>query len=144
LPQSLLLERPGQSDDEEVSSIVRRTLVASRALASRREATAGPRVLTLDADTAVLLAVDATRGMLDACLRAPHQAHPGSRAEAAAEPPEPAAPAVREAPVPPLALADHGEAYPRWRASQARRAYLSTLPPPPSEQTPGPGCDRWA
>jgi hypothetical protein len=125
-----------------VSSIVRRTLVASRALASRREATPAPRVLTLDADTAVLLAVDATRGMLDACLRSPDQTHSGSRSETAAEPAEPAL-AGREAPVPPLALPDREEC-PRWRASQAKRAYLSTLPPPPGEQTPRPGCDRWA
>jgi hypothetical protein len=99
-------------------------------------------VLTLDADMAVLLAVDATRGMLEACLRAPDQAHSGSRAETAAEPAEPP-PAVREAPVPPLALAEH-DACPRWRASQAKRAYLSTLPPPPGERVPGPACDRWA
>jgi hypothetical protein len=142
LLQSPLLERPGQSDDIGVSSIVRRTLVASRALASRREATLAPRVLTLDADTAVLLAVDATRGMLDACLRTPDQVHVRSRAETAAEPVEPP-PAAREAPVPPLALADR-DTCPRWRAGQAKRAYLSTLPPPPDEQALRPGCDRWA
>jgi hypothetical protein len=120
-----------------VSSIVRRTLVAGRALVPRRDAVPPPRVLTLDADAAVLLAVDATRGMLDACLRSPDAGHPTSSAEAV--PPG----AALEAPSNALA-SESAEACPRWRVSQAKRAYLSTLPPARGEASPPRGCNRWA
>ena len=96
-------------------------------------------MLTLDPDTAVLLAVDATRGMLDACLRG-SDARSGQHVEVTAAPTAPAAnPETQVA----QATATERGACPVWRASQVRRAYLSTLPPPPDEP-PGPGCKRWA
>jgi hypothetical protein len=115
-----------------VSSLVRRTLTASRALASRREAAQAPRVLTFDADTAVILAVHSTRGMLDACLRGQTGA---SRVEVEADP--------VAVPTPP-APEPEAETCPRWRASQVRRAYLSTLPPPADAPAPGHSCKRRA
>jgi hypothetical protein len=136
LLQSHLLECPGQSDDCDVSSIVRRTLVA-RALVPRRDAVPPPRVLTLDADTAVMLAVDATRGMLDACLRKPDPAPSSVASQPAPASDVPEAPSYTLAP-------ESAEACPPWRVRQAKRAYQSTLPPPPDDAAPRRGCNRWA
>jgi hypothetical protein len=109
-----------------------------------------PHLLKLDPNAALLLAVQATRGMLAACVHGPEHEReslaqhgsPSSRqlvvAHGSAREPNQQEPAAQ------LALSSRA-ACPLWRASAVKRAYLSTLPPPPAapEKSQPPSHKRW-
>ena len=115
-----------------VSSIVRRLRTETRVV-RRNEQLDAPCVLKVDPNAAIRLAREATRELVEVSVREtkPEQDCP-ERSPVAASPPQQAE----------LALARSGSCLP-WRADAARRAYLSTLPPPPAGEAPRPTCNRW-